>query len=56
MRGKVSPELTRPLVHQMYDVVFTAGIAEQGDVYVVASGEADLTARITHILKSRFAP
>jgi predicted GH43/DUF377 family glycosyl hydrolase len=52
-----SPELTQPIEHQMYlrDVVFTTGIADAGDVYVVASGEADLACRITHIPKSAFA-
>jgi predicted GH43/DUF377 family glycosyl hydrolase len=51
-----NPELTRPLEHQMYirDVVFTTGVADSGDVYIVASGEADLACRITHIPKSRF--
>lgn len=54
---EANPELTRPLEDQMYvrDVVFTTGIAEHGDVYVVASGEADLACRITHIPKSVFA-
>ncbi len=54
-----NPELTRPIEHQMYlrDVVFTTGIAD-GDTagapghYIVASGEADLACRITHIPKS----
>lgn len=52
-----APELTRPIEDQMYirDVVFTTGIAEAGDHYVVASGEADLACRITHIPKSAFA-
>ena len=52
-----APELTRPIEHQMYlrDVVFTTGIADAGDHYVVASGEADLACRITHIAKSAFA-
>ena len=36
------------------DVVFTTGIADGGDHYVVASGEADLACRITHIPKSTF--
>jgi predicted GH43/DUF377 family glycosyl hydrolase len=51
-----APELTRPIEHQMYlrDVVFTTGIADAGDVYVVASGEADLACRITHVPKSVF--
>ena len=49
-----SAELTKPIEHQMYvrDVVFSTGIAEHGDVYVVASGEADLACRVTHIPKS----
>ncbi|MGH6632979.1 MAG: glycosidase, partial [Sphingopyxis sp.] len=36
------------------DVVFTTGIADGGDHFVVASGEADLACRITHVPKSRF--
>ncbi len=48
--------LTRPIEHLMYlrDVVFTTGIADAGDHYVVASGEADLACRITHVPKSAF--
>jgi len=51
-----NPDLTRPIEHQMYlrDVVFTTGIADAGDHYVVASGEADLACRITHIPKAVF--
>ncbi len=54
---EANPELTRDLEEQMYvrDVVFTTGIADGGDHYVVASGEADLACRITHIPKARFA-
>ncbi|ESQ88381.1 glycosidase [Asticcacaulis benevestitus] len=54
---EASPDLTRPIEHQMYlrDVVFTTGIADAGDHYIVASGEADLACRITHIPKSVFA-
>ena len=54
---EAAPALTRPIEHQMYvrDVVFTTGIADAGDHYVVASGEADLACRITHIPKSAFA-
>jgi predicted GH43/DUF377 family glycosyl hydrolase len=54
---EANPALTHPLEDQMYvrDVVFTTGIAEHGDVYVVASGEADLACRITHIPKATFA-
>ena len=53
---EANPELTRPLEAQMYvrDVVFTTGIADGGDHYVVASGEADLACRITHIPKATF--
>ena len=49
--------LTAPLEEQIYvrDVVFTTGIADAGDHYVVASGEADLACRIAHIPKSAFA-
>jgi len=52
-----NPDLTKPIEEQMYlrDVVFTTGIADAGDHYVVASGEADLACRITHIPKSIFA-
>lgn len=54
---EADPDLTRPIEHQMYlrDVVFTTGIADAGDHYVVASGEADLACRITHISKTVFA-
>jgi predicted GH43/DUF377 family glycosyl hydrolase len=53
---EAAPDLTRPLEDRMYvrDVVFTTGIADAGDHYVVASGEADLACRITHIPKSVF--
>lgn len=54
---EASPELTAPLADRMYvhDVVFTTGIVDAGDHYVVASGEADLACRITHIPKDVFA-
>lgn len=53
---EANPDLTKAIEHQMYvrDVVFTTGIADGGDHYVVASGEADLACRITHIPKARF--
>jgi predicted GH43/DUF377 family glycosyl hydrolase len=53
---EASPALTHPLEDQMYvrDVVFTTGIVDAGDYYVVASGEADLACRITHIPKANF--
>ena len=49
--------LTSPLEHQMYlrDIVFTTGIADHGDAFIVASGEADLACRITHVPKRVFA-
>lgn len=53
---EANPELTSPYHDQMYvfDVVFTTGIADAGDHYVVASGEADLACRITLIDKQMF--
>ena len=54
---EAEPELTRPVEDQVYirDVVFTTGIVDGGDHYVVASGEGDLACRITHVPKSVFA-
>ncbi|MBO9725731.1 MAG: glycosidase [Novosphingobium sp.] len=54
---EANPALTQSLAAQMYlhDVVFTTGIADAGDHYIAASGEADLACRITHIPKSRFS-
>jgi hypothetical protein len=51
-----SAELTGPLADAMYvhDVVFTTGIADAGNHFIVASGEADLACRITHVPKSAF--
>src|ERR1700691_5450300 len=52
---EANPALTAPIGHQLYltDVVFTTGIAEHGDNYILASGESDLACRIT-ILPSSF--
>jgi len=49
-----APRLTGPLRDRMYldGVVFTTGIANAGDHWVVASGEADLACRITHVPKA----
>ncbi len=49
-------DLTAPIAGQMYldGVVFTTGMAAADDHYIVASGEADLACRITHIPRSRF--
>ena len=55
---EANPSLTAPIAHQLYlptEVVFTTGIADHGEDYILASGEADLACRITHIPKSRFA-
>ncbi|MGF7218673.1 putative GH43/DUF377 family glycosyl hydrolase [Spirosoma lacussanchae] len=48
---EANPALTEPIRDQLYltDVVFTTGIVDAGDYYVVASGENDLACRITHI-------
>jgi predicted GH43/DUF377 family glycosyl hydrolase len=53
---EANTDLTAPLADLMYlhDVVFTTGIVDAGDHYVVASGEADLACRITHVPKSAF--
>jgi predicted GH43/DUF377 family glycosyl hydrolase len=50
------PKLTASLDEEKYlhDVVFTTGILEADDHYIVCSGELDLCCRITHISKSRF--
>ena len=50
--------MTRPIAHQMYlptPVVFTTGVADAGDHYIVASGEADLASRVTHMPKALVA-
>ena len=46
-------ELTRPLEDLLYlrDVVFTTGVIDAGDRLIIASGEADLACRITHVPK-----
>ena len=53
---EANPLLTDHLKDSVYleDVVFTTGIVDNGDHYVVASGELDLACRITHIPKSAF--
>ena len=53
---EAAPALTEGLRDSMYvnDVVFTTGILDAGDHFIVASGEADLCCRITHIPKSAF--
>jgi predicted GH43/DUF377 family glycosyl hydrolase len=53
---EANSELTKPFAAQIYisDVVFTTGIEEMGNYYIIASGELDLACRITHIDKSCF--
>ncbi len=54
---EANPALTADIAHQLYlptPVVFTTGLVDGGDRYIVASGEADLACRITHIPKERF--
>lgn len=50
-------ELTNKLTDPKYveNVVFTTGIDEFDDKYIVASGELDLYCRITHISKNYFS-
>jgi predicted GH43/DUF377 family glycosyl hydrolase len=47
------PGLTKGMEDQVYlhDVVFTTGLVDAGDRFIVASGELDLACRITHIPK-----
>jgi predicted GH43/DUF377 family glycosyl hydrolase len=53
---EANPTLTAPLEDLMYvrDVVFTTGVVDAGDHLIVASGEADLACRITHLPKAAF--
>ena len=48
--------LTKELNESIYlhDVVFTTGIVDAGNQFIVASGELDLACRITHIPKEIF--
>jgi predicted GH43/DUF377 family glycosyl hydrolase len=50
------PELSRDLDSLRYvrDIVFTTGIVEDGDDYLIASGEDDLACRLTRLPKSVF--
>ncbi len=51
-----APELTEPFRELMYldNIVFTTGMVDAGDHFIVASGEADLACRVTHVAKDRF--
>ena len=55
---EANPALTARIAHQMYlptPVVFSTGLVDMGDDYLVASGEADLACRMTRLAKERFA-
>ena len=54
---EASPPLTQKISERIYlhDVVFTTGIAEDGDDFIIASGELDLACRITRISKTYFS-
>lgn len=55
---EAAPALTAPIADRLYlpaPVVFTTGMVDAGDHYLVASGEADLACRITRIAKAHFA-
>ncbi len=47
---EADPELTRPLETKMYvrDIVFTTGIVEAGEHYILASGGTDIACRNVH--------
>lgn len=51
-----SPALTEPFAELMYlsDIVFTTGLVEHQGGFIVASGEADLACRITHVPGAAF--
>ncbi len=54
---EANSDLTADLTEQIYlnDVVFTTGIAEHNDDFILASGELDLACRITRISKKFFS-
>lgn len=53
---EANTDLTNNMTDLIYlnDVVFTTGIVDAGDYFIVASGELDLACRITHIPKKNF--
>ncbi|MBA2422003.1 MAG: glycosidase [Chitinophagales bacterium] len=53
---EANSDLTHVIRHQVYlnDVVFTTGISEHEDEFIIASGELDLACRITRISKKHF--
>jgi beta-1,2-mannobiose phosphorylase / 1,2-beta-oligomannan phosphorylase len=51
---EANPSLAPDLPRYVHDIVFTTGIVEDGDSYLIASGEDDLACRLTRLPKSRF--
>lgn len=53
---EANKNITKDMQEKIYlnNIVFTTGIVDYGDKYIVASGELDLCVRITHIPKSKF--
>jgi len=53
---EAKPNLTEDLADSIYlnDVIFTTGIVDAGNHFIVASGELDLACRITYIPKEKF--
>jgi beta-1,2-mannobiose phosphorylase / 1,2-beta-oligomannan phosphorylase len=49
-----APALTAHLDTYLDQVVFTTGIVESDGYFIVASGEADLACRVTHVPKAAF--
>ena len=49
----LSPDLDG--ARYVHDIVFTTGIVEDADAYLIASGEDDIACRLTRIPKSRFS-
>lgn len=50
-----SSALQTPTFEALHDVVFTTGLVDGGDHYIVASGKGDLACRITHLRTSVFS-
>lgn len=48
------PDLAPDLPRYLHNIVFTTGIVEDGEDYLVASGEDDVACRLTRIPKARF--
>ena len=54
---EANPELTKNMSDRIYlnDIIFTTGIAQTENDFIVASGELDLACRITRISKDFFS-